>query len=192
MSEFLPACGNRPPYRIGKASVGNRVEDLSGAARIAVGALNIERVGVVLHQRFRSVGKLQAVGIETGLQVEYEGPVAGDRLESLDADVRLTKPIGENGVPPPVAVLRDQFFNAVRVISVEGYAMGLVTAARIDGTIESDAVPGQRAFDRARLEIADGTGKAGRRWQRLRGRFHRQVRSPRAPDYRRQEAASQQ
>ena len=81
-------------------------------------------VGVVLGQRFRSIGKLQAVRIKAGLQIEYEGPITGDRLDSLDADVRLAKPVGKQGISPAVAVLRDQFLHPVWIIGIEGPATG--------------------------------------------------------------------
>src|SRR4029079_8547623 len=87
----------RPPKAI-------RIEDLPGAAAVAIGALNIERTGIVLDQRFRSIGKLKAVRIDSRLEIKSQRALAVDWLVTLDADMRWAEPVRKQRVAPAVAV----------------------------------------------------------------------------------------
>jgi hypothetical protein len=60
---------------------------LPGAARVGVGILFGERNAGILSHRGRSVGEFQGIWVETGLEIEDEGPSGRERLVPFDPDV---------------------------------------------------------------------------------------------------------
>src|SRR6185437_7322957 len=129
-----------------QARIGLGVEQLPGAAGIAVRGLLVERGGVVLNQRLRPVRPLQRERIEAVLDVEDERPAGRDGLLALDAKIGLSKAIRRDRVLRPIAGLLDQRFDPIGIVAVERGAVRLVAGPVIEPPVEPDAAPGERAI----------------------------------------------
>jgi hypothetical protein len=86
--------------------IGLGVEELPSPARVSVCGLSVERSRIVFNHRLRAVGALQRVGIKTVLKLE-DRPVRDDRLDALEADMRLPKPVRYERESGSIAVLRN-------------------------------------------------------------------------------------
>src|SRR6202044_3175390 len=112
------------------ADVGARVVPAGGASRVGVGALVGERDVVVVDQRFRTIGELERIGVEPGVNVADKGPARGENwFLELDADIRLGEATRHALPARSVVDLGNHLADGRLGIAIERRRVGLVTAA---------------------------------------------------------------
>ncbi len=80
---------------------------------------------------------------------------------------RLSEPVWHEREAGSVAVLRNQGFDAVGIIAIEGNAVQIVARAVVEPSVKPDAVPGERTIVRIRaqevIEVREAWVRCGRR-----------------------------
>ena len=137
-----------------------RIVPLAGAARVAVRALEGERLAVVHHLRALRVGQIAGNGIEARLERADQRPAIRNRLGHLDADDGLVDVVGRPQPLRPVALLADQPLGAVDERGVPGRAVGVVHEAGVEGRVEGERAVAQRAIGSGGIEKTPDAGEA--------------------------------
>lgn len=156
---------------VANTGVSLAVEGLARAVRVAVGGLIGQGHTVIFEQRRRAVRKLARKRVEGGFDLADRQPAAADPLLDLQAHIRpLERARVERG-DRLTGILRgpDAVLQRLRISGAQRNAVVLVRIADIDGSEESDAIPGQtvrdRVLDAAYIEVCRMRGccKAGKR-----------------------------